>query len=243
MSSVSGLLNVHAGIISRDIFPALFPRHAARSESLALGWAATLGVGVVITGIATVMARRGLSVFTVMVQFNTVMSLSYGPPALLGLVVRRTPHWSGMASFLASLAVGSVATFVVGAGLVATVLLMVPTGVVVFLGSALAPGEDPAHLQRRDAFFGRLDTPVDAARELAGVPDPTGAVFRFLGASTGLLGLGALALIGFAEPGERWTVIAYVALTLALAGALTLVKGARVAEPIQATEPPASASR
>src|SRR6185436_17153499 len=85
MSSVSGLLNVHAGIITRDIFPTLFPRQAARSESLALGWAATLAVGLIITGMAAAMARRGLSVFTVLVQFNTVMSLSYGPPALLGL--------------------------------------------------------------------------------------------------------------------------------------------------------------
>jgi solute:Na+ symporter, SSS family len=226
MSSISGLLNVHAGIISRDIFPTLFPRHAARSESLALGWAATLGVGVIITGVATVMARRGLSVFTVLVQFNTVMSLSYGPPALLGLVVRRTPHWSGLASFLASLAVGSVATFVVGAGLVATVLLMVSTGVVVFLASAFAMNrEDAAHRERRAAFFARLDTPVDVARERADVPDPTGPVFRFLAVSTALVGVGALGLLGFAAPGERWTVFAYVAITLALAGGLALVRG------------------
>jgi SSS family transporter len=226
MSSVSGLLNVHAGIISRDIFPTLFPRHAARSESLALGWAATLGVGVIVTGVATAMARRGVSVFTVLVQFNTVMSLSYGPPALLGLVVRNTPHWSGLASFLASLAIGTVATFVVGAGLVATVLLMVATGVAVFLASALAgKEEDPAHGTRRDAFFASLHTPVDAERELAGVPDPTARVFRFLGASTALIGLGALSLLGFADPGERWTVFAYVALTLALAGGLALIRG------------------
>jgi solute:Na+ symporter, SSS family len=224
MSSVSGLLNVHAGIITRDIFPTLFPRHAARSESLALSWAATLGVGMIITAVATAMARGGLSVFTVMVQFNTLMSLSYGPPALLGLVVRRTPRWSGLASFAASLAVGSYATFVAHAGLVTNVLLMVTTGVTVFLASTLA--DDAAgDRARRDAFFVRLDTPVDAARELAGVPDPTTQVFRFLGATTGLIGLAALGLIVFADPGERWTVLSYSALTLALAGGLFLIRG------------------
>jgi len=227
MSSISGLLNVHAGIITRDIYPTLFPRQAARSETLALGWAATLGVGAIITAVATVMAWRGLSVFTVLVQFNTVMSLSYGPPALLGLVVRRTPHWSGLASFLASLVVGTYATFVAGAGLVPTVLLMVTTGVAVFLASARMRREDPAFEARRDALFLRLDTPVDAARELAGVPDPTGPVFRFLGASTALLGVGVLCLLGYARPGERWTVFTYVALTLTLAGGLALIRGER----------------
>jgi SSS family solute:Na+ symporter len=224
MSSVSGLLNVHAGIISRDIFPTLFPRYADRAESLGVGWVATFVVGVIITGVATAMARRGLSVFTVLVEFNTVMSLSYGPPALLGLVVRRTPHWSGLASFVTSLAVGSLATFVVGAGLVKTVLLMFTTSVAVFLASAVGD-EDPAHRVRRDAFFARLDTPVDAARELAGVPDPTGQVFRFLGATTALLGLLVVPLVGFARPEERWTVFAYAVLTLALAGGLTFIRG------------------
>jgi SSS family transporter len=225
MSSISGLLNVHAGIITRDIFPTLFPRHAARSESLALGWGATLGVGVIITAVATVMARRGVSVFTVLVQFNTVMSLSYGPPALLGLVVRRTPHWSGLASFAASLVAGSVVTFWSGWGLVPTVLLMVSTGVLVFLASALAKGGDPARTAARDALFARLDTPVDMARELAGVRDPTRSVFRFLAVTTGLVGMGTLALLGYADPAERWTVFTYVALTVALAVGLAFIRG------------------
>jgi len=225
MSSVSGLLNVHAGIITRDIFPTLFPRHAARSESLALGWAATLGVGTIITGVAAAMARGGLSVFTVMVEVNTLMSLSYGPPALLGLVVRRTPRWSGLASFAASLAVGTYTTFVAASGLVVTVTSMVGVGVAVFLASAFVGHEDPAHRARREAFFSRLDTPVDRVLELAGVPDPTSRVFRFLGAIIGLIGVAALGLIGFAAPGERWTVVAYVGISLVLAGSLALIRG------------------
>ena len=223
MSSVSGLLNVHAGIISRDIVPTLFPRYAARVDALTLGWVATFTVGIIITGVATAMASRGVSVFTILVQFNTVMSLSYGPPALLGLVVRRTPHWSGLASFFASLVVGSFATFV-DAGLVMTVVLMLGTAVAVFFASGIA-GDDPAHRIRRDAFFARLNTPVDTSRELADVPDPTRQVFRFLGASTAFIGLIVLSLLPFASSDERWTVFAYVILTLALAGSLMLIRG------------------
>ena len=41
--------------------------------------------------------RTGQSIFAAMLTFNTIMSLAYGPPALLGLVVKRTPSWSGLA--------------------------------------------------------------------------------------------------------------------------------------------------
>ena len=118
MSSISGLLNVHASIISRDIFPALFPARAGDSEKLTVGWVATLGVGIVITAVALVMAGSGASVFKYMVEFNTVMSLAYGPPALLGLVVRRTPRSSGLVSFVVGLVLGSYVTFWAKSGLV-----------------------------------------------------------------------------------------------------------------------------
>ena len=69
MSSISGTLNVHASIISRDILPTLVPRWGAKSDSLAVGWAATLVTGTVMTAVALVMAKSGRSVFSVLVEF------------------------------------------------------------------------------------------------------------------------------------------------------------------------------
>ena len=185
-----GLLNMHASIISRDIFPTLFPRRAGEAEKLGVAWAATFGVGVVITGIALAMAAGGRSVFQMMVTFNTVMSLAYGPPALLGLVVRRTPSWSGLASFAVALAVGVFGTFVLGLGRSwRTCWPWCPSSVAVFFLSRLFPETDPARAARHDDLFRRLDTPVDMAAELAGSHDPTTQVFRFLSRATGLVGL------------------------------------------------------
>ena len=59
MSSLSGLLNIHASIISKDIFPTLFPRRAGEAEKLAVAWTATFAVGVAIMGIALAMASGG----------------------------------------------------------------------------------------------------------------------------------------------------------------------------------------
>jgi SSS family transporter len=223
MSSLSGLLNIHASIISRDIFPTLFPRRAGEAERLVVGWTATFAVGVAIMAIALAMALGRYTVFGAMVTFNTVMSLAYGPPALLGLVVRRTPSWSGIASFAVALAIGAVGSFVLGWGLVANVLVVVPVSVAVFFASRLVPGTDPAHAARRDDLFRRLDTPVDVAAEIGETPDPTADVFRFLSRTTGLIGLLCVPFVFTAAPGERSTAAGYVAITLVLAAALLLV--------------------
>jgi Na+/proline symporter len=225
MSSLSGLLNIHASIISRDIFPTLFPRRAGESEKLAVAWTSTFAVGVAIMGIALAMAAGGHTVFGAMVTFNTVMSLAYGPPALLGLVVRGTPSWSGLAAFAVALAVGSVGSFVLGWGLVTNVLAVVPASVAVFFLSRLFPETDPAHAARNGDLSRRLDTPVDVAAELRDSHDPTKEVFRFLSRTTGLVGLLCVPFVFTAPPGERATAAGYVAITLALALGLTFVRG------------------
>jgi SSS family transporter len=230
MSSLSGLLNIHASIISKDIFPTLFPRRSGEAEKLTVAWTATFAVGVAIMGIALAMASGGYTVFGAMVTFNTVMSLAYGPPALLGLVVRRTPSWSGLASFAVALAVGTIGTFVLGWGLVTNVLVVVPASVVVFLLSRLFPERDARRAARHDDHFRRLDTPVDVEAELGETHDPTTEVFRFLSRVTGLVGLLCLPFVFTAPPGERATAAGYVAITLVLAAGLAFVRGKTVRE-------------
>jgi SSS family transporter len=225
MSSLSGLLNIHASIISKDIFPALFPRRAGEAERLAVAWTATFVVGVAIMAIALAMASGRYTVFGAMVTFNTVMSLAYGPPALLGLVVRRTPSWSGLASFGVALALGTVGSFVLGWDLPTNVLVVVPASVAVFFASRLFPRDEPARAARRDDLFQRLDTPVDVAAELGEMPDPTRGVFVFLSRTTGLVGLLCVPFVFTAAPGERSIATGYVVITLVLALALLLVGG------------------
>jgi solute:Na+ symporter, SSS family len=225
MANVSGLLNLHASIISKDIFPTLVPKRAGEAEKLTVGWISTFGVGATIITIAMVMALSGQSVFRVMVVFNTIMSLAYGPPALLGLVVRRTPSWSGLASFLVGLVLGIAVTFGLGWGLVGNVLTVVPASVTVFFLCRLFPETDPTHAARQETLSRRLDTPVDVAAEVDLSHDPTAQVFRFLSRCTGAVGLLCLPLVFTAAPSERGTVWGYVAITLVLAVLLSRVRG------------------
>jgi SSS family solute:Na+ symporter len=235
MSSLSGLFNVHAAVISKDIYQRLFAPAATDRQILVAGWLATFGVGAAMTGLAMSMAAKGASIFTVMLTFNTIISLAYGPPALLGLIVKKTPSWSGLLSFAVGLVLGCYGAFVGHWSLVRNVLIILPASSFVFMASGLLPHDDPAHVARREGLFTRLATPVDIARELKGSVDPTATVFRFLSAATAGVGVLSLVLIRWAEPGERMTVVIYAALTLLVAAALTRVGRTRaIARPADA---------
>jgi solute:Na+ symporter, SSS family len=223
MSSLSGLFNVHAAVVSKDIYQRLFAPQASDRHLLAVGWLATFAVGATMTALAMGMAARGQSIFDVMLTFNTVISLAYGPPALLGLVVKKTPSWSGLLSFAVGLVLGVYGAFFGEWSLVKNVWIILPTSCAIFLLSGLVRGDDAAVVARRERFFARLATPVDVALELKGSADPTATVFRFLSRATAAIGGLSLLLIGWAEPGERSTVVLYGLLTLILAAGLTRV--------------------
>jgi hypothetical protein len=180
-------------------------------------------VGATMTALAVGMAARGASIFQVMLTFNTVMSLAYGPPALLGLVSKRTPSWSGLLSFAVGLALGGYGAFVAHWGLVRTVLTVIPLSCAAFFASALFERDDPAHRARREGLFRRLATPIDVPRELGDSPDPTEQVFRFLSRATAGVGVLSLLLIFEAAPGEKTAVVFYAVVTLLVAAALTRV--------------------
>jgi SSS family transporter len=219
MSSLSGLFNLHAAVLSKDIYQTLFARKVGERELLVVGWIATFAVGASMTGLAMGMAARGQSIFEVMLTFNTIMSLAYGPPALLGLVVKRTPSWSGLLSFAVGLALGCYGAFVGHWGLVQSVLIIIPASTASFLITGLF--DRPT--ERREGLFRRLATPVDVERELSASADPTAEVFRFLARATAGVGVASLLLVFAAGPGEKQTVVVYGAMTLLVAAALTRI--------------------
>lgn len=231
MSSLSGLYNLYAAIISKDIYQTIFERNAGEKRLLVVGWIATLGVGIVVTATAVVMAATGQSIFQMMLTFNTIMSLAYGPPALLGLVVRRTPSWSGLASFSVSLVVGCLGAFVYNWGLITNVVVIIPVSVAIFMLSKFVPERDENFIERRERLIRRLDTAVDVSVELKDSVDLTTPVFRFLSAATAGIGLLSLCLLLTTPEAQRGTVLSYAAVTLVTAALLRFVRGRRSVRP------------
>src|SRR5512140_494381 len=80
MANLSAQFNLKAAILTKDLYQALFRKNAADRELLMVGWLMTFLVGASTTIIAAVIASSGFSVFQVMLTFNTLISLAYGPP-------------------------------------------------------------------------------------------------------------------------------------------------------------------
>jgi solute:Na+ symporter, SSS family len=223
MANLSAQFNFKSAILTKDVYQSLFRRNAGEHELLVVGWITTLLIGGTTTVMAAVMAISGQSVFQVMLKFNTLISLAYGPPALLGLVVRRTPPWSGLLSFATGLTLGMLGAFVYHWSLIQQVAIIIPSSFGIFFVTMLFDrGDTPA----RARLFQNLRTPVNVVKELKDSPDFTVPVFRFLGKT--ILGIGVLSLVLLltVPVNQRMTVVWFAALTLMVGGSLWFVHGA-----------------
>ncbi len=222
MANLSAQFNLKSAILTKDMYQALFRKDANERELLIVGWITTFLIGGGTTIIAVVMAASGQSVFQIMLTFNTLMSLAYGPPALLGLVVRRTPPWSGLASFATGLFLGILGAFVYHWTLIQQVVIIIPASFGVFFLSMLFDrGDTPG----RALLFKNLNTPIDVARELKDSDDFTASVFRFLSITIAVIGLLSLLLLFAAPASQKGTVIWFALLTLLVGGSLWFVRG------------------
>ena len=227
MANLSAQFNLKSAILSKDVYQALFRKGAGEKELLVVGWITTFAVGGATTILAAVMAGSGQSVFHIMLTFNTLISLAYGPPALLGLVVRRTPPWSGLASFVTGLVLGILGAFVYHWSLIQQVAIIIPASFGVFYLSMLFDrGDTPA----RTRLFRNLNTPVNIATELKDSPDHTAPVFRFLSRTILCIGALSLLLLLIAPSDQRLTVIWFAGLTLFVGASLQFVGRHAVAE-------------
>lgn len=228
MANLSSTYNLKAAVLSKDVYQAMFRPKAGERELLFVGRLATLVLGSATLGIAVYMAASGVSVFSAMLTFNTIISLAYGPPALLGLVVKQTPPWSGLASFTVGIVLGCAGAFVLHWTLIQQVLIIVPSSFSVFFLSRLWDKTNP----KRDLLFLQLHTPIDVATELHGSSDMSTPVFRFLSRVIFFIGLLSLLLAFQTRPSERRTVFWFAGTTIAVSIGLSFVRGS---EAVKAT--------
>jgi SSS family transporter len=222
MANLSAQFNLKSAILTKDMYQELFRKYAGERELLIVGWVTTFVIGGATTLIAAIMAASGKSIFQIMLTFNTLMSLAYGPPALLGLVVRRTPQWSGMASFVTGLVLGLLGAFVYHWSLIQQVAIIIPASFgIFFLTMFWDRGDTPG----RAALFRNLNTPVDVKNELKDSADFTVPVFRFLGRTIAGIGLLSLLLLFRVPSGQSMSVIWFALLTLMVGGSLWFVRG------------------
>ena len=113
ISPMTTALNRNAGIFVKNVYQSLINPSASDQKQLFMGKAITVANGVIATVAALLFASiEGLSFFDLMMMFGALMQMPMAMPALLSIIVTRTPDWSGWATLVVGLLVSCFMQFV-----------------------------------------------------------------------------------------------------------------------------------
>ncbi len=101
MSSMDTALNKNAGFLMKNFYQPVLRKKASDLELLNAGKVATLFSGLVIIGIASLLATRGnISLFDAYLYISAYIQAPLTVALFMGLIVRRTPAWAAWATTL-----------------------------------------------------------------------------------------------------------------------------------------------
>jgi solute:Na+ symporter, SSS family len=197
LSNMDTGLNKCAGIFIRNFYKPMVRPAASEAEYLRAARVTSVICGVLVILVALSAHRlSGFGLFDVMMLFSSMAVIPFAIPLIWGIVIKRSPDWSAWSTVCVGLLtsmltptliqtaafqrLASLASLPVNGNpadlLFATTLwLNVSVGSTWFLGSCLFARPLPSPvLERQDAFFERLRTPVivadgDEARERGAV--------------------------------------------------------------------------
>lgn len=188
MSGMDSGLNKNAGIFVKNLYQPLLRPAATESQMLRVGRMVTIVLGIVVILIAILMAQyRDLGLFLVMQRVSILVAVPITVPLLLGLVIRKTPPWSVWSAVAVGFAVAAWMHYYFkpewGAAIFGTTLprdaasreylvqscqffAILVSASAWFIGTKLFWNRcNPEYRAQVGAFFMRMNTPVDFARE------------------------------------------------------------------------------
>jgi solute:Na+ symporter, SSS family len=96
MSSMDAGLNKNAGVFIKNFYQPILRPNATDQELLRAGKFTTIALGLAVIMVAIFYTTlKNLTLFELMVKFQVLVSLPYVVPLVLGLIIRRTPGWTG----------------------------------------------------------------------------------------------------------------------------------------------------
>ena len=114
MSSMDSGLNRNAGFFVRNFYLPILKPHATEREMLRVSRFVTLSFGAIIIGISLfINSLKSMSLFEILLTASALITFPITIPAMLGMIIRKTPDWSGWGT----LVVGCMVSYTVGAWL------------------------------------------------------------------------------------------------------------------------------
>ncbi len=101
MSSMDSGLNKNAGVFIKNFYQPILRPSAGEPELLRAGKITTVVLGIIVIVVAVFYSQlKNLTLFELMVKFQVLVSLPYVVPLVLGLIIKRTPGWTGWSSVI-----------------------------------------------------------------------------------------------------------------------------------------------
>ena len=141
MSSLDSFYNITAAIVSRDIIKGLFVPGLDDKGTLRVGKAATMGIGITVTGLALLYDIAGRNVFGIMVQILLLFQAPTSIPVALGLLFKVIPRRAGIFAIVWGFAAGLVAQLVLKWSLGPQTYMSLGTTLAVLVSARFLQGE------------------------------------------------------------------------------------------------------
>ncbi len=159
MSVLSGEYNVTAGVLTKDIYQRLFNPGAKGKEILWVGRLMTLFLGALITVGALYVGGFG-GAFEANKLFTGLFALPMTLPLVLGIVLKRPRPWGALATVFGGMILGLFLNSRPDVSWEMATLIEIIACVAIYLISGIIPSRDSAYVQRVEAFFRKLATPL-----------------------------------------------------------------------------------
>jgi SSS family transporter len=114
MSTLSAVYNMVSSIVARDMYGAIAHRRLEDREMLTIGRRASIAVGLITIGLAVLFVTSTFGIFNLMQAFFTFFNIPVIIPMAFGLIFRRVPKWSAVASVAWGLLAGVSARSLLG---------------------------------------------------------------------------------------------------------------------------------
>lgn len=159
MSVLSGEYNVTAGVLTKDIYQRLFNPGAKGKEILWVGRLMTLFLGALITVGALYVGGFG-GAFEANKLFTGLFALPMTLPLVLGIVLKRPRPWGALATVFGGMIMGLFLNSQQTLSWEMATLIEIIACIAIYLVSGIIPSRDSAYVQRVEAFFRKLATPL-----------------------------------------------------------------------------------
>lgn len=246
MSSMDTSFNRTAGIIVKNFYVSILRPLATDKEQLMAGQIATVICGVIVTGVALLLANVGnISIFDMYLYIGALFGTGSSIVFLMGMFIKRTPAWVAWSCTLLGSALSyslfvilrgqtaqdwlipaladwpnllAVYKYILAAPYFMTNMIVAPVCVVFFLLSmkCYKRGRHPAYDEHVDKLFADMNTPVDFEKEVGS--DNSKHQARTLGGLSLVYGIFILTLVLIPNPMVGRVTIVFCASVMLLFG-------------------------